>query len=396
MTMVINTNVASMASQRHLAASRLDMEQAMERLSSGKRINSAMDDAAGLTIAHSLDSKIAGLNQAIRNTNDGIALVNVAEGALEEVSSILTRMKELSTQAINGTYTATDRDAMDLELQALTSEITRISEQTKFNGVSVLNSTTALTFQIGDTSSDTISVTPQRMGAAYLGITNLGETTYAMTDNGDDTHTTAVIAAAITATDQIRIRVGDHTFVQSGATGADEAAIHDAALDALAAQINAVFGAGTATVSADSESTAGSIDGDATLTIDADVDADGTANFSVSGLDVYARSSAGNISSMDLQNATNAGIALTVIGEAIADVDGYRSTLGAVANRMEHASSNLMSRVEHQAAARSRIQDADYAVESANLAKAQVLQQAGTAMLSQANASTQNVLSLLK
>lgn len=396
MSMVINTNVASLASQRHLASSRAEMEQAMERLSSGKRINSAMDDAAGLTISHSLDSKIAGLNQAVRNANDGIALVNLAEGAMEEISAMLTRMKELSTQAINGTYTATDRDAMDLEFQALTSEVTRISEQTKFNGVSVLNSTTALSFQIGDASSDTISITPQRMGASYLGITNLGETTYAMTDNNDQTYTTAVISTAIEATDQIRIRVGDHTFVQSGATGADEAEIHDAALDALAAQINAVFGAGTATVSADTESIAGSVDGDATLTIDTDVDGDGTENFTVSGLDVYARSSSGNISSMDLQDATNAGAALTVIGEAIADVDGYRSTLGAVANRMEHASSNLMSRVEHQSAARSRIQDADYAVESANLAKAQVLQQAGTAMLSQANASTQNVLSLLK
>lgn len=396
MTMVINTNVASLSSQRHLAASRLEMEQAMERLSSGKRINSAMDDAAGLTIAHSLDSKIAGLNQAIRNSNDGIALVNVAEGALEEVSTILTRMKELSTQAINGTYTATDRDAMDLEFQALISEVTRISEQTKFNGVSVINSTTAISFQIGDTSSDSISVTPQRMGSAYLGITALGATTEPMNDNGDQTYTTDPITSAITATDQIRIRVGDHTFVQSGATGSDEAAIHDAALDALAAQINAKFGAGTATVSADTETVPGTVDGTATLTIDTDVDGDGTENFTVSGLDIYARSSAGNLSSMDLQTATNAGIALTVIGESIADVDSYRSTLGAVANRMEHASSNLMSRVEHQSAARSRIQDADYAVESANLAKAQVLQQAGTAMLSQANASTQNVLSLLK
>jgi flagellin len=265
------------------------MEQAMERLSSGKRINSAMDDAAGLTIAHSLDSKIAGLNQAVRNANDGIALVNLAEGAMEEVSSMLTRMKELATQAINGTYTDTDRDAIDAEYQALADEITRISDNTEFNGVSVIGaaSGTTVDFQLGDTSTDKITVTLDNIDAKELLL--------------------------------------DSTI------------------------------AGSANVHA-SAAAAGS----------------------------------------DLQTASHAAESLVKIDNAIAIVDSYRSTLGAVANRMEHAASNLMSRVEHQSAARSRIQDADYAVESANLAKAQVLQQAGTAMLSQANASTQNVLSLLK
>jgi flagellin len=290
MSMVINTNVASLASQRHLASSRAEMEQAMERLSSGKRINSAMDDAAGLTIAHSLDSKIAGLNQAVRNANDGIALVNLAEGAMEEVSSMLTRMKELATQAINGTYTDTDRDAIDAEYQALADEITRISDNTEFNGVSVIgaSSGTTVDFQLGDTSTDKITVTLDNIDAKELFL--------------------------------------DSTI------------------------------AGSANTHAAGSATAGS----------------------------------------DLQTASHAAESLVKIDNAIATVDSYRSTLGAVANRMEHAASNLMSRVEHQTAARSRIQDADYAVESANLAKAQVLQQAGTAMLSQANASTQNVLSLLK
>lgn len=289
MSMVINTNVASLSSQRHLAASRAEMEQAMERLSSGKRINSAMDDAAGLTIAHSLDSKIAGLNQAVRNANDGIAMINIAEGAMEEMSSMLTRMKELAVQAINGTYTATDLDAMDLEYQALVDEITRISDQTQFNGVAVIGSTSTISFQIGDTSSDTVSLVLEDMNSLALKLDS------SVTVSDTNTHAAA---------------------------------------------------AGTA----------------------------GT----------------------DLQSAANAAETLVKIDNAIATTDAYRSKLGALANRMEHASSNLMSRVEHQAAARSRIQDADYAVESANLAKAQVLQQAGTAMLSQANASTQNVLSLLK
>lgn len=288
MSMVINTNVASLSSQRHLAASRAEMEQAMERLSSGKRINSAMDDAAGLTIAHSLDSKIAGLNQAVRNANDGIAMINIAEGAMEEMSSMLTRMKELAVQAINGTYTATDLDAMDLEYQALVDEITRISDQTQFNGVAVIGSTSTISFQIGDTSSDTVSLVLEDMNSKAL-----------------------YLDSSVTVSDT-------NTHAAAGAAGTD------------------------------------------------------------------------------LQSAANAAETLVKIDNAIATTDAYRSKLGALANRMEHASSNLMSRVEHQAAARSRIQDADYAVESANLAKAQVLQQAGTAMLSQANASTQNVLSLLK
>jgi len=275
-SMVINTNVASLTAQRHLAASRADMEQAMERLSSGKRINSAMDDAAGLTIAHSLDSKIASLSQAVRNANDGIALVNLAEGALDEVSVMLTRMKELATQASNGTYTATDLDALDLEYQALEAGIDDIIEKTDFNGTSLLNSAGGtIVFQVGDTDSDTVTLTQSDMDIDALGTTAVLNTT-------------------------------------------------------------------------------------------------------------------------DLQDATNAGTALGILDEAIAEVDTFRATLGSVANRIEHAANNLMSRVEHQSAARSRIQDADYAVESANLAKAQVLQQAGTAMLAQANASTANILSLLK
>ena len=282
MSMVINTNISSLTAQRHLAESRMEMEQAMERLSSGKRINSAMDDAAGLTIAHTLDSKITSLSQAVRNANDGIAMLNLAEGAMDEVSSMLTRMKELATQSINGTYqSSNDRSNMNLEYQQLADEITRIATQTVFNGISLMAATSSVTFQLGDSSTDTITVSLSGMKATHLSI--------------------------------------------------------------------------------DSAVTAGATNG-----------------------------------TTDILSVTNAGTALSVIDAAITSVDTYRAKFGAAANRMEHAASNLMSRVEHQSAARSRIQDADYAVESANLARAQVLQQAGTAMLAQANASSQNILSLLK
>ena len=278
MALVINTNIASVTAQRHLTESRADMEQAMERLSSGKRINSAMDDAAGLTIAHSLDAKVSSLNMAARNANDAISLINLAEGALNEVTTMLIRMRELATQSINGTYASADRTNLNSEYQALASEITRISDNTFFNGIAVIGGTDSVTFQVGHSSSDTIAFTAVNMAASAIG------STVALVSTN---------IAAVSAT--------------NGSTGA-----------------------------------------------------------------------------------------LGVIDAAIADVDNYRATLGATANRLEHSANNLYTRVENQMAAKSRIEDADYAVESANLARAQVLQQAGTAMLAQANASTQNVLSLLK
>jgi len=278
MALVINTNIASVTAQRHLTESRADMEQAMERLSSGKRINSAMDDAAGLTIAHSLDAKVSSLNMAARNANDAISLINLAEGALNEVTTMLIRMRELATQSINGTYASADRTNLNSEYQALASEITRISDNTFFNGISVIGASANVTFQVGHSSTDTIALVTKNMAASAIG------STVALVSTN---------IAAVSAT--------------NGSTGA-----------------------------------------------------------------------------------------LGVIDAAIADVDNYRASLGATANRLEHSANNLYTRVENQMAAKSRIEDADYAVESANLARAQVLQQAGTAMLAQANASTQNVLSLLK
>ena len=276
MALVINANIASVTAQRHLTESRADMERAMERLSSGKRINSAMDDAAGLTIAHSLDAKVTSLNMAARNANDGISLINLAEGALDEVTTMLIRMRELATQAVNGTYAQADRTNLDQEFDQLKAEITRISDNTFFNGISVIGAAATLVFQVGHNSTDVITLATLDMAASAIG------------------------------------------------------------------------------------------------------------------------SSGAMVVSSDIATTTNAAAALSDLDAAIAGVDNYRATLGATANRMEHSAANLYSRIENQMAAKSRIEDADFAVESANLARAQVLQQAGTAMLAQANASSQNVLSLLK
>ena len=271
MSMVIGTNVASLAAQRHLANSRADMEVSMERLASGKRINSAMDDAAGLTITHKLDAKITGLNQGVRNGNDAISLIKVAEGALEEISGILDRMKELTVQGANATYVTADLAAMSQEFVALYNEMDRITNSTDFNGTAVIGAAATLAFQVGDTNT--------------------------------------------TANDQISLVTTDST--------------------------NSALNVGITT-------------------------------------------------------PTLALAANDLVDLAIGIVDTQRGTLGATANRLEFAVNNLMSRSENQAAARSRIEDTDFAVESANLAKNQVLQQAGTAMLAQANASSQGVLSLLK
>ena len=271
MSMVIGTNVASLSAQRHLANSRADMEVSMERLASGKRINSAMDDAAGLTVVHKLDAKITGLNQAVRNGNDGISMIKVAEGALEEISSILDRMKELTVQGANGTYASADRTAMSVEFVALYDEMTRITDATDFNGKKVIGNSVSINIQVGDTNAAS----------------------------------TAVVAFT-------------------------------------------------------------------------------------------TKDSANTALSVTITTAADANTANALVDTAIATVDTQRGTLGAIANRLENAVSNLMSRSENQAAARSRIEDTDFAVESANLAKNQVLQQAGTAMLAQANASGQGVLSLLK
>jgi len=285
--LVINSNIPSVTAQRHLVNSRSEMEEAMERLSSGKRINSAMDDAAGLTIAHGLDAKVTSLNQAARNANDAVSLINLAEGALDQVSKMLTRMRELAVQSLNGTYSSTDRANLNLEYQALSDEISRIADNTKFNSIAIIGGAATLVFQVGDQSTDTITLTTQAMQADEI--------------------------ASVTGT--------------TGGFHLDDTAI---------ANVGSALAVNTA---------------------------------------------AGSLGRIDA---------------AIGDVDSYRATLGAVGNRLTHSAANLYTRVENQMAARSQIEDADYATEAAKLAKAQVLQQAGTAMLAQANSSGVTILSLLK
>lgn len=380
MAMVIGTNVASITAQRHLASSQNELATSMERLASGSRINSAMDDAAGLAISHRLDSKITSLNQGVRNANDGISMLQTAEGALEQSTELLTRMKELATQASSGTLKSTDRTALNNEFQKLATELTRIAEKTDFNGNDVLNSSSTVDFIVGDTSGDKISITLEKMRSSDLALTGadtLKETgdVKVTTENGAsakqvETHT---MDAKLIANNHFEIEVNGTVYTQAhNGSGTD-------ALTLLADKITKDQGSITATVD-----TAFKV-----LTLTSTVN---NTPFTTSSLKRF-ETGTGSAAITDVTKATSA---MSKLDTALQTVDSYRSKLGAVSNQLDHTVSNLMNRIENHSAAKSRIQDTDFAAESANLAKAQVLQQAGTAMLAQANASTQSVLSLLK
>ena len=280
---VINTNLNSLVAQTALSRNNRSLSSAMEQLSTGKRINNAADDAAGLAISNKLTAQVRGLNQAVRNANDAISLIQTAEGATQEITRMLQRMRELSVQAANDTYTLEDRDAMQLEVNELLEEVTRIAENTQWNGQQIFNNSAASPSGIGDTA-------------------------------------------------------GTASF-QVGANSTDEAIV-------------VTFGA---------------------------MDAEG---LEIDGVDVTS------------QVAANGSI--KVLDDAIELVNTERATYGAKINRLNHAADNLTNVSTNTAASRSRILDADYAMASSEMARTQIIQQAATAILAQANTSQQSVMKLLQ
>jgi flagellin len=276
---VINTNVKSLIAQQALTVNNRALSKTMEKLSTGKRINSAADDAAGLSISNKMTAQIRGLNQAVRNANDGISMVQTVEGALNEVTNMLQRMRELAVQSVNGTNSSADRTSLDAEYDQLFAEISRISDKTTWNGMAVMGDSVSAaasgttTFQVGPAASDTVTVT-------FVDISQIG----------------------------------------------------------------------------------------------------GMTNISAGGVGAAA-------------SATNA---ITDLDQAISTVDAYRSSLGAVVNRLNYAADNLTNVSNNTAASRSRILDTDYAAATTELARTQIIQQAATAMLAQANQSPSAVLSLLQ
>lgn len=317
MSLVVNTNVASMNAQRSLMASGRELQTAMERLSTGKKINSAADDAAGFAIAESMTAQIRGLSMAAKNANDAQSLLSIVENATNDVTDMLQRVRELAVQAQSDTNSSSDKSFLQGEAEALFKEIDRVSSDTTYNNVAYLGTGAAnLNIQVGYNDGNTIQIQTYNITSANLGTADTAAVA-GVDANGDsdfdDPGDTAPVAAA----------TGTKLY-KSGGTAAEG------------------FNATT-----------------------------GYLDISLSG-------------------------SLKVISDAIDQVAGYKAEWGAGQNRLEYTVSNLMNVVEFTSAARSRVQDADFAVEAAKLSKSQILQQTGAAMLAQANASPQLAISLLQ
>lgn len=383
MAQVINTNLASLAVQRNLNANAGAAQTAMERLSTGLRINSARDDAAGLSISSRMTSQINGLNVAARNAADGISLTQTAEGGLSEVTANLQRMRDLAVQSSNGTNTQADRDALQLEFAQLHAEITRISETTNFSGQVLLGSGfTGSTFQVGADAGQTIGIS-SILDVAATNLGNTATTSNATGDTSDIATLTAVTATEFTlnsvgialgAAANVNQRVADVVSginAVSGQTGVS--ATHDVAngqIVLVGNDVNIAFGGTKAT--------------------------DAFIGFNATNDDDTKAAHTGGVAGTNVSGFAGAQLAITVIDEAIKEVNTARSTMGAIQSRFESVVSNLQQSSENAQASRSRILDADFAAETAAMTKAQILQQAGISVLSQANAAPQNVLALLQ
>ena len=374
---VINTNTSAILTANALSKNERAMSQTMERLSTGSRINSASDDAAGLAIASKMTSQINGLNMAIRNANDGISMVQSADGALVEVSSMFQRMRELAVQSSSDTNSTTDRSALNLEFKALQSEVQRISGNTQFNGMNILDDTVGTTgsvaFQVGANASQTITADFGNIGKDG----SISVSTSSTTVQGVVVGTLAdgdILTFKITNTNGSTDR-----YIQFTVDTADAVIANGTATTSM---LTASDGTNTYTLAG--TSTGGTL----TMTSGAATLAVQEANLS--------RGISGTAANNDILTKTGASAAITAMTTAIASIDTQRATLGSYVNRLEYASDNLANVSQNASASRSRIQDADYAAETTELARTQIIQQAGTAMLSQANQQAQSVLALLK
>jgi flagellin len=372
---VINTNVAASITANALTKNERAMSQAMERLSTGQRINNANDDAAGLAISSRMTSQLNGLNMAIRNANDAISMIQTEDGAMIEVTSILQRQRELAVQAASGTMSSTDRTALNTEFQALSAQIVAIGGNTQWNGTNILDGAAtsgAQSFHVGANASQTISHTFDIIGKNSSTVSQATGTTATANRAQVTTLTISGTADADVVTGTINgqafaITLDDHDHASAGKT--DTVAAHD--------------GTGAITVAKASSTT---------LTFT------GSANnisFTIENLRVGNGIGAA-VSGYDITTAALANTAITNLTTQITSVDAARATSGAVINRLEYAADNLSNVAQNTAASRSRVLDADYASETTELARTQIIQQAATAMLSQANQQAQSVLALLK
>ncbi len=426
MAATINTNIASINAQRNLALSGQSLNTTMQRLSSGLRVNSAKDDAAGLAIAERMNTQVKGLTVAARNANDGISLAQTAEGALGKVGDMLQRMRELAVQASNATNSASDRKALQAEVSQLAAEIDRVAKQTNFNGQKILDGSFAgAVFQVGANSGDNVTlgalvdtrsseistisygvqptpdangtVTPIAISTASTSIANfstqidLGDLTITVIPkrdtNGDPEGAIDVPLGKIDPATSPQQRLGqvveaiNNKSADTGVTayltkveGTDNYHI-----EVLSSKLNSDNTPVEIEFGGFSEALTGIDDGQ--------IDIKAANNFAVNKK---------GIEDIDVTTQAGAWIGLKKIDSAIDQINSARATLGAMQTRFENAVNNIDIQVENLSAARGRIVDADFAVETANLSRTQILQQAGTAMVAQANQIPQNVLQLLQ
>lgn len=493
MASTINSNIQSLTAQRNLSSSQTSLSTSMQRLSSGLRINSAKDDAAGLSISDRMSAQIRGLTQAARNANDGISLSQTAEGALNSASTMLQRVRELAVQSANDTNTAADRKDLQAETGQLLSELDRIATTTQFNGRNLLDgSLGSSTFQVGANAHQTITSTTssfrtsvygaqlaqsklvdadatatplggavQINGAKTENVTLLDTDTagtaadkinskagstgvtasartvaelnviavgnYSLAIKGNDTTTASNIKFNVTATDtsdglKEAVSAFNNVSSQTGVTakfnsasngivltndaGANiditnnsDTAGNDVTLAAYDAQSTVASTNTTGVDKFGTAATAAAAGGVAVSHGSIEFNSDSGFSFgtSASALVTASNTSTLNaVSSIDISTVSGSTRALKVVDSALAAVDGQRARFGALQSRFESAMSNLASSNENLSAARSRIQDADFASETANLSRAQILQQAGTAMVAQANQLPQGVLALMR
>ena len=435
---VINTNVSSVIARNALNKNEHEMTKAMEKLSTGKRINSSGDDAAGMAISSRMSAQISGLDQAARNANDGISMIQTAESAYIEVSDMLQRMRQLAIQAASETYGNVDREALDLEYQELGAEVNRISSTTEWNGFMMLDGTVGdgdpVKIQSGANALQTVDISFGTLyGRAHVSGENFIEDATGdladATANGSFTSTITNDGGATSAATSHSIVIANHASIEENdylvftVTENDGKTTHEVSLK-LDADMVTDIGDTTVPVDLDTaavvedgktlDNVAGTLTSGAagsdlglsimstatagTITIAASDYDNATAalsNFTISDIKIR-RGLTANLDATDLSTQAKATASITALDTTIDEVNAQRATYGSFISRLEHAAQNLINVSANTSASRSRILDADYARQTTELARTQIIQQAGTAMLAQANQIKQTVLSLLK
>jgi flagellin len=400
----INTNMSANIAANSMVRNERTMTSTMERLSTGLRINSAKDDAAGLAISSKMTSQIRGLDQAVRNANDAISMIQVAEGAMKEVTNMFQRMRELAVQSISDSNTDADRTALNNEYSQLSSEVKRIAENTQWNGTNILDGArTNSVFQIGANANQTIAVNFGDLATNNIADANVVVDETNGVSSASTTAAGAVANISITGTvyegDVITAKVDGANYISLKLTTEAAAAINGgSALTATASghiEESTVGGSSSAFVGYESTNLLASVDSSGNIELTGKADGAGSITFTVTDVSL-SRGTHAPVGGSDITSSALANTALGVLDTAIGSVNSTRAGLGASMSRLEYASDNLQNVAQNTASARSRVMDADYAAETTELARTQIIQQAATAMLAQANQSQQAVLSLLR